>query len=389
MSDAPVQDYLAMPEEDFRQMVRDFVRKECPAKLCYSPRHLDWTDVAPWTRKLAERGWIAPAWPVEYGGMGLDVARRLAYQEELELAGAPLTPVHGPSSIGPLIIRFGTEAQKNFFLPKIVAGELIWCQGYSEPGAGSDLAGLRTHAVLDGDHWVVNGQKVWTSNAHLADWIFMLVRTDRNPETKAQAGITMLLVDMKTPGIDARPIRTLSGGSETAQAFFDNVRVPADSVLGPVNSGWTVAKALLGFERLMLGSPRLARQALVTLEMLARGRGLFDDELFADAFLRLKLDLDDLIHLYAHYAEVLKRGGTLGPEVSVLKVWVSETCQRVNDLMVMAADEDAALLGPTAYGTGEADVLGDYFFSRVASVYGGTNDIQRNILARAVLGLPG
>jgi len=380
-------DYNDMPEGEFRRMVREFIHANCPRELRHSARRLDWTDVQPWTTALGRRGWLAPGWPVEYGGMGLDITRRLAFQEELDLAGCPITPAHGPNSIGPLIIKFGTEAQKRFFLPKIVSGELIWCQGYSEPNAGSDLAGLRTHAVLDGDHWVVNGQKVWTSNAHLAHWIFMLVRTDR--DAKPQAGITMLLADMKTPGIEARPIRTLSGGSETAQAFFDNVRVPRDSVLGPVNGGWTVAKALLGFERLMLGSPRQAREALSNLECVARARGLFDDPLFMDALLRLRMDIDDLSALHSRYGQVLQRGGELGPEVSVLKIWSSETYQRVCDALVAFAGERGAVQGPAVYGDGEVDVLADYFISRVASIYGGSNDIQRNVLARAVLDLPG
>lgn len=382
-----VPDYNAMPEAAFRRMVRDHVLQHCPRELLHCPRHLDWNDVKPWTQALAARGWLAPGWPVEHGGMGLDIGRQLAFQEELDLCGAPRTPIHGPASIGPLIIRYGTEAQKRFFLPRIVSGDLIWCQGYSEPGAGSDLAGLRTHAVLDGDHWVVNGQKVWTSNAHLSDWIFMLVRTDR--EARPQQGITMLLADMRSPGIEARPIRTLSGGTETAQAFFDNVRVPKENVLGPVNQGWTVAKALLGFERIMLGSPRQAREALLALERVARELGRFDDPVFQDTFLRLSMDIDDLSALYAQYGRVLAEGGQLGPEISVLKIWASETYQRVNDALVTFAQERGALQGEDRFADAEVAVLSSYFVSRVASVYGGTNDIQRNILARTVLQLPG
>jgi alkylation response protein AidB-like acyl-CoA dehydrogenase len=379
-------DYNAMPDAEFRDMVREFIEASCPKHLRHSARSLTWKDADPWTKALGARGWLCPGWPVEHGGMGLDIAKRLVFQEELDRAGTPFTPAHGPNSIGPLIMRFGSEAQKQFFLPKIASGNLIFCQGYSEPNAGSDLARLSTHAVLEGEHWVVNGQKVWTSNAHLSDWIFMLVRTDR--EAKPQAGITMLLADMKTPGIEARPIRTLSGASETAQAFFDNVRVPRDSVLGPVNGGWGVAKALLGFERLMLGSPRQAREQLAHLEIVARGRGLFADALFVDAFLRLRMDIDDLSALHARHGEVLKSGGELGAEVSVLKIWSSETYQRVCDALVAFSEERGATLGPAAYGDGEVDVLANYFFSRVAGIYGGTNDIQRNILARTVLDLP-
>jgi len=378
--------YNDMPDEAFRRMLRDFIREHCPAHFLHSPTRLDWHEVRPWTKALAKRGWIAPGWPVELGGMGLDIGKRLIFQEEMDLAGAPATPIHGPASIGPLIIKFGTEEQKRFFLPKIVAGAIIWCQGYSEPNAGSDLARLATHATLDGDHWVVNGQKVWTSNAHLADWIFMLVRTDR--EAKPQAGITMLLVDMKTPGIQARPIRTLSGNEETAQAFFDNVRVPRANALGPVNAGWTVAKALLGFERLNLGGPRQSREALGSLEIIARARGLFANPRFVDTFLRLRMDIDDLTAAHARYGRNLQQTGELGPEVSVLKLWASETLQRVTEAMIAFPDEDGALMGPTDFGGTEVDPLADYFFSRVASIYGGTNDIQRNMLARAVLDLP-
>jgi alkylation response protein AidB-like acyl-CoA dehydrogenase len=284
-------------------------------------------------------------------------------------------------------MRFGTAAQQEHYLPRTLSGEYIWCQGYSEPNAGSDLAGLQTAAVIEGEHFVVNGQKIWTSLADDATHIYLLVRTGKG--AKKQQGISFLLVDLKTPGITLRPIRNLAGHEEFCQVFFDNVGVPRANLVGKLDDGWTVAKALLGFERLAIGSPRRPQYALNRLEAVARARGLFGDPGFVDRFTALKLDIEDGASLYGRFVEQVKRGEPLGHDVSMLKIWTMETWQRLTELLVEAGAEQGVVAGAHDVAGVEADFLNPFYYSRPATIYGGSSEIQRNILAKYVLKLPG
>jgi len=341
-----------------------------------------------WQQVLADKGWMAPGWPREYGGMGLNAYEQIMISEEFDRHGLSIVSNMGVTMLGPLLIRYGTQQQKDRYLPAILRGEVRWCQGYSEPGAGSDLASLRTRAVLEGDVFVVNGQKIWTTYAHEADMIFLLVRTD--PDAKKQDGISFLLVDMRSPGITVKPIRNLTGESEFCEVFFDDVRVPRENLVGGLNKGWSMAKSLLGSERISIGSPRLARYPLQLLESLMQSRGFMADPVLRARFDELRLDVDDLGCAFVRMAEVLRRGGELGAEVSILKVWVTEAMQRVTDLMLECQGEagtlDEAMLLPEG---NSVHVAGQYFLSRPATIYGGSNEIQRNILSKAILELPG
>lgn len=384
---AKFDDYEAMDDASFRRMVRDFVEANCPPDIRHMPRRIRWHEVKPWSLKLSARGWLAPAWPREYGGMGLSAGKQIAFVEEIDRAGVPRAPDMGIVMLGPLLIRYGTEEQKKTYLPRILACEDVWCQGYSEPNSGSDLASLRTEAVLEGDHYVVNGQKTWTTLAQDANWIFLLVRTDK--DAKKQEGISFLLADLATPGITRRPIKTLGGHEEFCETFFDNVRVPKENIVGQLNKGWTMAKALLGFERIFLGSPKQSQVALNRLAVLGRSKGLFEDESFRERFTQLRLDVADLAETYGRFADVLKRGEDLGPDVSVLKIFGASLYQRITEALVEYSDEQGAMDEEAALGNDRLDVLGHYWLARPATIYGGSTEVQKNIVAKAVLDLPG
>jgi alkylation response protein AidB-like acyl-CoA dehydrogenase len=379
-------DWNAMADEDFRREVRAFVEREYPPRLRYILHRARWHEMKGWWKKLCDQGWIAPNWPREWGGMALDAGKMVIYLEEFERYGVARAPDQGITQVGPLIMRYGTQAQKDHYLPRTRSGEHIWCQGYSEPNAGSDLASLQTAALLEGDHFVVNGQKIWTSLADDATHIYLLVRTDK--AAKKQQGISFLLVDLKTPGITLRPIRNLAGHEEFCQVYFDSVRVPREALVGALNDGWTVAKALLGFERLGIGSPRRPQYALNRLEQVARAKGLLDDPGFLDRFIALRLDLEDGAALYGRFVEQVKRGEPLGQDVSMLKIWTMETWQRLAELLVEAGAEDGVIAGVRDVAGVETDFLNPYYYSRPATIYGGSSEIQRNILARYVLKLP-
>jgi alkylation response protein AidB-like acyl-CoA dehydrogenase len=289
--------------------------------------------------------------------------------------------------VGPLLIQHGSPAQREHYLPRIRSFEHIWCQGYSEPNSGSDLASLRTEAVVDGDDFVVNGQKIWTTLAQDATHIFLLVRTDK--AAKKQEGISFLLADMKSPGITVRPIRNIAGEEEFCEVFFDDVRVPRANIVGGLNQGWTIAKALLGFERIFIGSPKQSQYVLGRLRAAAEQLGLFDDPVFADRYTQLALDVADLGTLYGRFVEQVKRGEALGPDVSMLKVFATETCSRLANLLVEIAGAGGATPGDIELESGSIDVLTSFYNARPATIYGGSNEIQRNILAAAVLQLPG
>ena len=380
-------DWNALPDEAFRKDVHQFFDANYPKDLRFLPRRLRWSECRDWYLTLSKKGWIAPAWPKEQGGMELSTSKQLIMLEETERLGIGRMPDQGITQVGPTIMRYGTDAQKKQWLPPILAGEITWCQGYSEPNAGSDLASLRTEAVLDGADWVINGSKIWTSLAHDATHMFLLARTD--PAAKRQEGISFFIVDLATPGIRIRPIRNIAGHEEFCEEFFDNVRIPKANLVGELNKGWTVAKALLGFERLNNGSPRRAQYPLLKLAAIARAAGVWDDPEFQSKYVKLRLDVADLGSAYRRFADVVRNGGTPGPEASFLKVWSGESLQRLAELSVETAGEAGSLRGTVDYAGEDVDVLGSYYNLFGATTASGTNDIQRNIVAKRVLALPG
>ena len=381
-------DWNAMSDDDFRAAFRDLVERRLPAELRFMRKQRPlFGEVAVWYHALNEEGWLSPVWPVEHGGMGLNPAKHMIYVEEWGRLGCPRIPDHGLGLIGPLLLAFGTEEQKGFYLPKILSGEHVWCQGYSEPNSGSDLASLRTAAVRDGDHFVVNGQKIWTTLAHCANWIFALVRTSRDEKVR-QKGITVLLIDMTTPGVKVRPIANLRGETDFCEVFFDNVRVPAENVVGEVDQGWNVAKSVLGHERIFLGAPTRPEIAMERLDKLARARGAFDDPAFLSRYAKHRLDLYDLGSAFERFAKVLRDGGELGADVSLLKIFTTELYQRITEEMLLLAGEDARYFDDIEAGNGEVDAMNLFLDSRAPAIFGGSNEIQKNILAKAVLGLP-
>jgi alkylation response protein AidB-like acyl-CoA dehydrogenase len=319
--------------------------------------------------------------------MGLSAGKQLIMIEEFERYGCARLTDHGVIYLGPLLIQHGTEEQKRFFLPRIISGEHTWCQGYSEPNAGSDLASLATEAVLseDGEHWIVNGQKTWTTWATDANWIYLLVRTDKT--VKKQEGISFLLVPMDSPGITVRPIVTIDLQDEFCETFFDNVKVPRQNLVGAINSGWSMAKALLSFERIFVGSPKLSSFALSRLRRLAEYMKCWSDPVFQERYTRLRLDLEDLRMLYQVYYDAVRRGERLGPDVSMLKIWQTELYQRITETMLDIGGDNTALLDPIG-GDRELFPGGMFLQARASSIYAGSNEIQRNIIAKNVLQLP-
>lgn len=332
-----------------------------------------------WHRQLHGRGWIALHWPREHGGGEASLERQLIVREELARAGAPEISAQGLYHVGPVLMTFGTEAQKRRFLPPILSGDELWCQGYSEPGAGSDLASLATRAVAENGGLVVNGSKIWTTWAHHADWMFALVRTDPEAYPK-QAGISFVLIDMRAPGVSARPIRTIAGDDEFAEVFLDDVRVPLSHVVGELHDGWRVATALLARERLITANPQPLQQGLRRAHRLAERTGLIADPAFADRLAAAEIEALAVAALFAQAAEVASAGGTAEREASLVKIVGTELLQRVADLLFEAAGADGALAG----GEAAATVLQ----VRRATIYGGSSEIQRNIVARRILELP-
>ncbi len=367
--------------------IRAWLEQNFPKRLRFPDHRLDASQASDWLELLHAKGWAAPNWPREFGGMGLSAYEQVRFQEECDRVGMNIAPNLGASMLGPLLIRYGTEQQRREHLPKILSGEVRWCQGYSEPGAGSDLASLRTSAVLEGEEFIVNGQKIWTSFAFDAQMMFMLVRTDNRG--RKQDGISFLLVDMKSPGITIRRIRNLTGSAEFCEVFFDNVRVPRTNLVGAMNQGWKMAKSLLGSERVMLASPRLVRYPLRLLEDFARTSGHYSDPVFQNAFNRLRLDMEDLSASFVLMVDAMRREREPGAEISILKIWATETLQRVADLLVQTAGELSTMdeSQETAAGT-SLHAANLYLAARAATIYGGSSEVQRNILAKAVLELP-
>jgi len=391
-------------EKAFRDEVRRFIREQLPSDLrdkVLTGKHLGKEDYLRWHRRLHERGWVAPNWPVEHGGPGWSPVERQIFADEMAEAGAPPVISFGPTMCGPVIMRFGSEWQKSFFLPRILSGEHIWCQGFSEPGSGSDLASLRTKAVRQGDHYVIEGQKTWTTAAHMADWIFVLVRTDPSAR-KQQEGISFILVDMKTPGITVRPIVTMDGSAEINETFFDAVKVPAQNLVGEENKGWTYAKFLLGNERVGIARVGACKRELTRLKEIAaaepgdEGR-LIDDPRFRDKIAQVEIDLMALEITNLRLIASLRDGRQPGAEPSILKIKGSEVQQRLSELMMEAVGPYAAPFQREALEEGwNGEPIGPdyatplaptYFNNRKISIYGGSNEIQKNIVAKATLGL--
>ena len=385
----------------FRDQVRAFLEAELPADLRHKVHNhlrLHKDDYVRWHRILARQGWVAPGWPREYGGPGWTPVQRHIFEEECARAGTPPVLPFGVNMVAPVIMAFGSEEQKAYYLPRILACKDWWCQGYSEPGAGSDLASLKTTAVRDGDAYIVNGQKTWTTLAQHADMIFCLVRTD--PTVRKQEGISFLLIDMHAPGVTVRPIIMLDEDHEVNEVFFDNVRVPVANLVGQENRGWTYAKYLLGHERTGIAAVGRSRRDLARLKELARreqknGAPLLRDPLFAAKVADLEIEL---MALEMTVLRVLAQADRApGPEASVLKVRGTEIQQRLSELMVEAAGPLALPFDP-AYLEGErehsvidddfaAPLLPHYFNFRKTSIYGGSNEIQRNIISQMILGL--
>ncbi len=375
-------------EKAFRHEVRAWIEETLPADL------RGWSTRPPfergmwWHRQLFGKGWIAPAWPKAYGGMEASLNEQIVLKEELARAGAPEISAQGTNHIGPILMAFGTEAQKARFLPPILSGDEVWCQGYSEPGAGSDLASLRTKGTVEGDEIVVNGHKIWTTWAHHADWMFALVRSDPDAPKK-QAGISFLLIDLKTPGIDIRPIRTIVGDDEFAEVFLDDVRVPMENLVGGLHDGWRVANALLAHERLGTANPQLLFDALERVKKIARATGAWDEGGFRDRLAETEIDTIGFAAMFAHAAEIANAERSLGLDASVMKINGTEILQRIADLLVEAAGSEGALSGRIETEDGPVEVAPLFLQVRRATIYGGSSEIQRNILAKRVLGLAG
>lgn len=379
-------DWAAMPESEFRSMIRAFLKRNCPAHLRFPSRRLRWQETRDWYRTLSRQGWLAPGWPKAYGGMELPPAKLLAFIEEFEQYGVGRVPDQGLLMIGPILIRYGTDEQKRRYLPKILSGEHIWCQGYSEPNAGSDLASLRTRAVLEGNEFVVTGQKIWTTLAHDATHMYTLVRTD--PAVKKQEGISLLLLDLSSSGVTVRPIPNMAGDAEFCEVFLDAVRVPRENLVGRVNQGWSIAKSLLGHERIFVGSPKTCQYALAQLDRVATKLGLYGDAAHVARVAELQLDVADLSAAYAWFAEIVKRGDELPASVSILKVWATDTYYRICSLLGEAAAEHGGDDAQARASEFPVNAVAPLMNAMVTTIYSGTNEIQRNILATQVLGLP-
>jgi len=365
----------------FRDEVRAWLTANLPADLrdkMASYEHLSKEDLVRWHRILAKQGWVAPSWPKEWGGTGWNVVQRYLFEEELGYAGSPPLIPFGLTMCAAVLLRFGTEAQKKRFLPRIYQGDDFWCQGYSEPGSGSDLASLKTKALKSGDHYVVTGQKIWTTLAHYADWIFCLVRTDPGSE-KRQDGISFLLMDMKAPGITVRPLILMDGAHEVNEVFFDDVKVPAENLVHEEGKGWTVAKYLLGHERMNTGRIGESKRQLAALKEFSASRR--NDERFRDRLSRLEIELTALEITNLRFLDRMRRSGQPpGADVSMLKIRGTEIQQGLTELMMDAAD-------PAANDDFSSSVRKKYLSTRKTTIYAGSNEIQRNIIAKMTLGL--
>ena len=390
-------------EEAFRAEARAFIGTALPdwlAEKVRTGRRLAKKDYLTWHDALNARGWLAWHWPVEYGGTGWTPVEKHIFEEECVAACAPRVIPFGLNMLGPVLIKFGTETQKQHYLPRILSGEDWWCQGYSEPGAGSDLASLKTRAVRRGDSYIVSGQKTWTTLGHFADQMFCLVKTDT--AVKPQEGISFLLIDMKSPGVTVRPIVTLDGEHEVNEVFLEEVEVPAENLVGEENKGWTCAKYLLTYERTGIAGVAFAKQGLAHLKQVARqekknGRPLMEDPLFAARLAQVEIDLMAMETFNLRTVSAAAAGAAPGPESSMLKIKGTVIRQEITDLLCRAVGPYALPFVPEAFdegynepaiGPGYAMPLArQYFNMRKLSIYGGSNEIQRNIVAKQILRL--
>jgi alkylation response protein AidB-like acyl-CoA dehydrogenase len=393
---------LSPDEVAFREQVRAFLARHLPQDLrddVLSGKRLDREATLRWHRILYKQGWIAPSWPVDAGGTGWSLVQQHIFEEESALAGAPMTMPFGLRMVAPVLMAFGSREQQQYFLPRILSGEHWWCQGYSEPGSGSDLASLRTRAQRRGDVYVVNGQKTWTTLAQYADWIFCLVRTSN--EGRAQEGISFLLIDMKSPGVSVRPIVMLDGEHEINEVWLDDVEVPVANRVGEENKGWTYAKYLLGHERTGNANVGGCKRWLRQLKELAAARQangcrLLDDARFRDRIAEVEIELAALEITNLRVIAQANEQRAPGPEASMLKVIGSEIQQALTELMMRVLGTDALrrqeAIDPLSLQPGidamhAAHLTGQYLNFRKASIYAGSNEIQRNIIARMLLGL--
>jgi hypothetical protein len=374
-------------ESHFRIEVRTWLEANLPLALRGRTARPPPAELMPWYKALSRKGWIAPHWPKHYGGMGATLNEQIIMTEELARIGAPQLPAQGLNHIGPILMEFGTEAQKVQHLPPIIAGTVIWAQGYSEPGAGSDLASLSTRATLEGDHFIVRGQKIWTTWGHHSNWMFALVRTDPQAQPR-QAGISFLLIDLRSPGIRIRPIKTIAGDDEFSEVFFDDVIVPAENLVGKLNDGWRIANALLGHERLASSNPQFPLMALERVKTMARASGVIADPAFQDRLAAASIDVTALSALFSHAVELTNNKQSPGPESSVIKIFASELLQTLNELLVQTAGGHASTQNPITTNFGVVDIAAPFLQSRRVTIYGGSSEIQRNVLARRVLNLP-
>ena len=388
----------------FRDEVRAFLDEKLPADIAAKVkgfRRLSKQDHQRWQKILSEKGWYATHWPEVYGGVNWGPVQKHIWDEESARYGAPRSVPFGVNMVAPVIIKFGTEEQKQRYLPRILSGEDWWCQGYSEPGAGSDLASLKTRAVREGDHYIVNGQKTWTTLGQHANMIFCLVRTD--PDAKKQEGISFLLIDMeKSEGITVRPLITLDGEHEVNEVFFDDVKVPVENLVGEENKGWTCAKYLLTFERTGIAGVGSSKAALAHLKQVAReqqvnGKPLIEEPHFRSRLADVEMELMSLEMTNLRTVAAAEAGGVPGAESSFLKIMGTELRQEITDLFRRAAgphalpflpeqlagDFDGETVGPEFAGS----VASRYFNFRKLSIFGGSNEIQKNIISKMILGL--
>ncbi|WP_440107277.1 acyl-CoA dehydrogenase family protein [Acidovorax sp. BL-A-41-H1] len=390
-------------EEAFRAEVQAFLKAKLPERIATKVKagqRLTKADQDEWHAILNKRGWLANHWPEAYGGPGWGAVEKFIFDTECALAGGPRIVPFGVNMLGPVLIKFGNEAQKKYWLPRILSGEDWWCQGYSEPGAGSDLASVKTTAVRQGNHYIVNGQKTWTTQGQHANMIFCLVRTDR--EAKAQSGISFLLVDMNSPGVELRPIRTLDGDKEVNEVFFTDVKVPVENLVGEENKGWTYAKYLLTYERTGIAGVGFCIAALAKLQVIAakvmkNGKPLDQDPLFAARMAQVEIDLENMKTTNLRVIAAVAGGGAPGAESSMLKIRGTEIRQEILSLIRRAMGPYALPFIEEAQYEGNADepvgpkeaatAAANYFNYRKLSIFGGSNEIQKNIISKMILGL--
>ena len=389
-----------LEELAFREEVRAFMSSHLPADIRdrilegHSP-HAE--EIRRWQRILHAQGWGGASWPAQFGGPGWSLVQQYLFELECALAGAPAQLSFGVKMLGPVLMHFGTPEQQQHFLPRILSGQDWWCQGYSEPGAGSDLASLKTRAVREADHYVVTGQKAWNTLGQHADWMFCLVRTD--PHVKPQQGISFLLIDMKSPGITVRPTTLLDGTQEVNEIWLENVRVPVTQRVGAENQGWTYAKFLLGHERTNIAGVGLSRRELTRLKRIASeqrldGRPLIQDPRFRTRIAQLEIELTALEITNLRIITAVSRQGTAGPQASILKIRGTEIMQAISELLVEAAGPYALAFTPLSGGAGQgvpgpdyaARSTANYLNRRKLSIFGGSNEIQKNIISQSLLG---